>query len=104
MYQILKQNREKTIYFTLFTLIVTFSLLLTVVFKNDEGINSNKKIDISFQREELTSIKEFLLTLVKSPFINISVAPLLLVLQVLSLYMTKGSVIREFSVQIEYSE
>ena len=71
MYQILKQNREKTKYFILFTFIITFSLLLTVVFKNDEKIK-NKEKNISFQYEDLTSIKEFLLTLIKSPFININ--------------------------------
>jgi len=71
MYQILKQNREKTKYFILFTFIITFSLLLTVVFKNDEKIK-NKEINVSFQHEDLTSIKEFLLTLIKSPFININ--------------------------------
>ena len=71
MYQILKQNREKTKYFILFTFIITFSLLLTVVFKNDEKIK-NKEINVSFQYEDLTSIKEFLLTLIKSPFININ--------------------------------
>jgi len=71
MYQILKQNREKTKYFIIFTFIITFALLLTVVFKNDEEIK-NKEINVSFQHEDLTSIKEFLLTLIKSPFININ--------------------------------
>ena len=71
MYQILKQNREKTKYFVLFTFIIAFSLLLTVVFKNDEKIK-NKEINVAFQYEDLTSIKEFLLTLIKSPFININ--------------------------------
>ena len=71
MYQILKQYGEKIKYFFLFTFIITFSLLLTVVFKNDEKIK-NKEKNISFQYEDLTSIKEFLLTLIKSPFININ--------------------------------
>ena len=71
MYQILKQNREKTKYFIYFTFIIIFSLLLTVVFKNDEKIK-NKEINVSFQHEDLTSIKEFLLTLIKSPFTNIN--------------------------------
>jgi len=71
MYQILKQKREKTKYFILFTFIITFSLLLTVTFKNDEKIK-NKEINVSFQHEDLTSIKEFLLTLIKSPFTNIN--------------------------------
>ena len=71
MYEILKQNLEKTKYFVLFTFIIIFSLLLTVVFKNDEKIK-NKEINVSFQHEDLTSVKEFLLTLIKSPFININ--------------------------------
>ena len=72
MYQILKQNKERAKYVILFTLIIVFSLLLTVVFKNDEEIYKSKKIDISFEHKELTSIKEFLLTLIKSPFINVN--------------------------------
>ena len=71
MYQILKQNLEKTKYFVLFTFIIIFSLLLTVVFKNDAKIK-NREINVSFQHKDLTSVKEFLLTLIKSPFININ--------------------------------
>ena len=41
MYRILKQNREKTIYVILFTLIIAFSLLVTVAFKNDQEIKNN---------------------------------------------------------------
>ena len=73
MYQILKQNREKTKYFILFAFIVTFSLLLTVVFKNDEQLKIKiKETNVSFQHEDLTSIKEFLLTLIKSQFVNVN--------------------------------
>ena len=71
MYQILKQKSEKIKYVALFTFIIAFSLLLTVVFKNDEEIK-NKETKVYFQQEDLTSIKEFLLTLIKSPFININ--------------------------------
>ena len=71
MYKILKQYREKTLYLILSVFIITFALLVAVVFKNDEEIG-NKEINISFQHEELTSVKEFLLTLIKSPFININ--------------------------------
>ena len=67
MYQILKQNREKTIYVILFTLIITFSLLVTVAFKNDQEIK-NKEINVSFDQEDLISIKEFLLKSIRSPF------------------------------------
>ena len=71
MYEILKQSLEKTKYFVLFTFIIIFSLLLTVVFKNDAKIK-NREINVSFQHKDLTSVKEFLLTLIKSPFININ--------------------------------
>ena len=71
MYQILKRNKEKTKYFILFTLFTTCLFLLLVVFKNDERIKINKK-DISFQHSDLISIKKFLLTKIKSPFINVN--------------------------------
>ena len=71
MYQILKKNSEKAKYFFLFTLIITFSLLLTVVLKNDEEIK-NKGVNVTFHQEDLVSVKEFLLTLIKSPFNNIN--------------------------------
>ena len=70
MYYLLKQNKEKTIYFILFTFIAAFFLLVTVVFKNDEEIR-NKKTNTSFQHQDLSTIKEFLLSKLKSPFINI---------------------------------
>ena len=70
MNQILKQYREKAKYLLLFTFIITFALLLTVVFKNDEGLK-NKEINVSFQHEDLSSVKEFLLSLINSPFTNI---------------------------------
>ena len=71
MYQILRKNREKTTYFALFTLFITCVLLLLVVFKNDEKIKDSKK-NISFQHSDLISIKKFLLTKIKSPFVNIN--------------------------------
>jgi len=70
MYQILKQNKEKTKYFILFTFAITFFLLLTVVFRNDEKIR-DKETNFSFQSEDFITIKNFLLTKIKSPFINI---------------------------------
>ena len=70
MYEILKKNIDKTKYSILFTSIIIFSLLLLVVYKNDVGIK-NKEVNIDVQKEDLTPIKNFLLTLIKSPFINI---------------------------------
>ena len=70
MYQFIKRNQEKTKYFILFTLFTICLFLLLVVFKNDERIVNNKK-NISFQHSDLISIKKFLLTKIKSPFINV---------------------------------
>ena len=42
MYQILKKSREKAKYFVLFTFVITFFLLLAVVFKNDQKIMITK--------------------------------------------------------------
>ena len=70
MYEILKKNIDKTKYSILFTSIIIFSLLLLVVYKNDVGIK-NKEVNIDVQKEDLIPIKNFLLTLIKSPFINI---------------------------------
>ena len=71
MLRILKKNKEITVNFILFTFIITLLLLLTVVFKNNEEIISKEK-NVSFQHPDLTSIKEFLLTKIKSPFITIN--------------------------------
>ena len=71
MYQILKRNKEKTIYFTLFTLFITCLFLLLVVVKNGEKIRDNKK-NIYFQHSDLISIKKFLLAKIESPFINVN--------------------------------
>jgi len=71
MYQVIKKNKEKTIYFIVFTLIIVFFLLVTVAFKNDKEIQ-NKERNISLNYSDLVSIKEFLLTKIKSPFTNIN--------------------------------
>ena len=70
MYQIFKQNKEQAKYFALFTIFIIFFLLLAVAFKNDDEI-IGKKIDISFQHEDLASIKKFLIGKINSPFINV---------------------------------
>ena len=71
MYQILKQNGSRVKYVITYALIITFLLLVTVVLKNDSVVKSGEKIAF-FQHPDLKSIKEFLLTLIKSPFININ--------------------------------
>ena len=71
MFRILGQNKEKTKYFILYTFTIAFLLLVTVVFKNDSDVK-NKKTNISIQHQDLSSIKEFLLKKLKSPFINVN--------------------------------
>ena len=71
MYRILKKNKGKTVSFILFIFIITLLLLLTVVSKYNEEITSKEK-KFSLKNQDLTSIKEFLLTKIKSPFININ--------------------------------
>ena len=70
IHQVLKQNKDKLKYFILFTLIMISMLLVTVVLKNDEELISKGK-KVSFKHSDLALIKEFLLTKIKSPFINI---------------------------------
>ena len=71
MYQILNRNKEKTIYFILFAFLITILLLVSVVYKNDEGI---KKIETNIlsHNQELILVKQFFLNSLKSPFTNIN--------------------------------
>ena len=71
MYQILNRNKEKTIYFILFTFLITILLLVSVVYKNDEGI---KKIETNIlsHNQELILVKQFFFNSLKSPFTNIN--------------------------------
>ena len=71
MYQTLRKNKEKVKYFILFTFFIIFFLLLAVVFKNDEEVKI-KGINVPFQHKDLTAVKEFLFSKIKSPFININ--------------------------------
>jgi murein DD-endopeptidase MepM/ murein hydrolase activator NlpD len=64
------KNKEKTVYLVLITLIITSAILVTIFFKNDKEIVS-QKTNISQPNEDITLIKEFFLQKIKSPFINI---------------------------------
>ena len=73
MYQILRRSREKVKYFIVFTFVIVFSLLLTVVFKNDN--TTKEKVDEKsayLPAKELTKVKNFLFSKIQSPFININ--------------------------------
>ena len=71
MYRILNRNKEKTIYFILFAFLITILLLVSVVYKNDEGI---KKIETNIlsHNQELILVKQFFFNRLKSPFTNIN--------------------------------
>jgi len=71
MYRILNRNKEKTIYFILFAFLITILLLVSVVYKNDEGI---KKIETNIlsHDQELILVKKFFFNSLKSPFTNIN--------------------------------
>ena len=71
MYRILNRNKEKTIYFILFAFLITILLLISVVYKNDEGI---KKIETNILSHdlELILVKKFFFNRLKSPFTNIN--------------------------------
>ena len=71
MYRILNRNKEKIIYFILFAFLITILLLVSVVYKNDEGI---KKIETNIlsHNQELILVKQFFLNSLKSPFTNIN--------------------------------
>jgi len=71
MYRILNRNKEKAIYFILFAFLITILLLVSVVYKNDEGI---KKIETNIlsHNQELILVKQFFFNSLKSPFTNIN--------------------------------
>ena len=73
MYNTLRKSWDKTKYFILSGIIITFLLLLTVVHKSDNKIikksESNKG---SYEVSDLKTLKEFILDQIISPFNNIN--------------------------------
>ena len=72
MLEILKKNAEKKWYFILFTFFIAFSLLVLVVFKNDQKVPLSAQTNLTFQTKELDIIKKFLFSKLNSPFINVN--------------------------------
>tara|TARA_B100001123_G_scaffold446153_1_gene599706 strand:- start:1503 stop:2804 length:1302 start_codon:yes stop_codon:yes gene_type:complete len=70
MYEILKNNWDKSKYFILYSLIITSLLLVAVVYKNNENIT--KKTESTIGVSDLKIFKKFLLDQIKSPFINVN--------------------------------
>ena len=70
MFEFIRQNRQKTIYFSFFTLILTITILLAVVYKNEDVAIKIEK-DVFFKHPDIRLIKEYLLSEIKSPYVNI---------------------------------
>jgi len=70
MLEIVNKNRQKITYFFIISLVSIILLLLAISFKNDDKVLSKTK-SVSPEYVEIESIKKFLLSKIKSPFINI---------------------------------
>ena len=68
MYNLIKTNWEKTKYFLLTAIILAVLVLFAIFNKNDEVIKGSTS-NISYQGPELSLIKDFFLSKIKSPFI-----------------------------------
>ncbi len=68
MYNLTKTNWEKTKYFLLTAITLAVLVLFAISYKNDEVIKGSKS-NISYQDPELSLIKDFFLSKIKSPFI-----------------------------------
>ena len=71
MYELLIRNKEKSLYFILFTFFLIFFLLISFVNKNEEKVIGSSK-NISTKAADLVKIKEFLLKKISTPFLNIN--------------------------------
>ena len=71
MHQLISQNKQTKLYIIIFTFLVSFLVLLTVVYKNDSQTTKEEK-SFFFQHPDLKLIKEFLLSEIKSPFLNVN--------------------------------
>ena len=73
MYETLKKKWDNSKFFIYSGLIVIAILLLTVVYKSDEKIIRKSMIpEISYNNEDLETLKKFLLNQIKSPFTNLN--------------------------------
>ena len=71
MYNFIKNNWAEAKYLLLIVLTLFFLVLFTFSYKNDELITT-KKADFSYQSDELSLFKDFLLSKIKSPFNDIN--------------------------------
>tara|TARA_Y100000590_G_scaffold24627_1_gene28017 strand:+ start:300 stop:1601 length:1302 start_codon:yes stop_codon:yes gene_type:complete len=70
MYQTFIKNWEKTKYFLSLGFIVFFVFLLTVVYRSDDQITKKSEVYID-KSKDLEIFQKFLLSKIKSPFINV---------------------------------
>jgi len=71
MYNFISKNSDKVKYFAVVMFCITFTLLLTIAYKNDE-IASNKPKKFSTTSSNFEEVKEFIIAKIKSPFVNIN--------------------------------
>ena len=71
MYNFINKNSDKVKYFSVVMFCITFTLLLTIAYKNDE-IASNKPKKFSTTSSNFEEVKEFIIAKIKSPFVNIN--------------------------------
>jgi murein DD-endopeptidase MepM/ murein hydrolase activator NlpD len=73
MYEIIKKNLDKKNFITLFGILVTLIILITVAYKSDapeiKKTNIAKTINVN---SDITNFKKFLLNQIKSPYLNIN--------------------------------
>ena len=73
MLQVFRKSWDKTKYLVLSGLIITFLLLVTVVYKSDEKIiKKSESIQSSYESPDLKTFNKFILNLIRSPFINLN--------------------------------
>ena len=73
MYQVFRKNWDKTKYLLISGLIITFLLLVTVVYKSDKKIvKKSASIQSSYESPDLKTFEKFILNLIRSPFINLN--------------------------------
>ena len=73
MYQFLRKNLNKVKYQGLSGVVIILLILLTVVYGSGDKSNSNLKTTNNiYEAPDLKTLKEFLLSQIKSPFTNIN--------------------------------
>ena len=73
MYEIIKKNWYKTKFIASFGIALTLLILITVIYKNDnKGTRGPEVFITQNQKSDFINFKKFLLSQIRSPFININ--------------------------------